>query len=230
MAKKSKKKDKLQKSDKKDKSRIKECKAKGKCSNNSDKVLIVLEYENMESMAACLARVSAFIEDPVRHGKAVSLNEAKNVVAARYAGHNFSLINLKKALGALKTLSPPEAKMQKSILSTARKYPNADIYVIAHRSSDMSTLQHEKKHAMFHFDENFRKRVTGIWGMVQKGSPSWAKQFEKHLSDKYAQHVWVDEFQAIVLNREYECATKTVNVLQSVVPKSEPYVTVTLKT
>jgi hypothetical protein len=101
--------------------------------------------------------------------------------------------------------------------------PGSSVYVIAHVDKDLKTQQHERWHAIYHFNQAYAKRVAGIWDSVVRSNPKWAKQFEAHLFDKYAKHAWVDEFQAIVLNREYECATKTVNLLQSVVPKKEPF-------
>jgi len=126
-------------------------------------------------------------------------------------------------------LTAAEEKLKSAISAASKASSGAGIYIVAHTKSDTKTLQHEKWHATYHFDEAYRKRVSGIWESVKRTNPSWAKQFENHLSDKYAQHVWVDEFQAIVLNREYECATKTVNLLQSIIPAKEPFRTVTVK-
>lgn len=157
------------------------------------------------------------------------MEKVGTLVASRYAGHNFSLENYQNAVAALGKLTQDEAKLNSALLAAAKTASGSGIYIIAHTRTDIKTLQHEKWHATYHFDDGYRKRVSGIWESVKRSNPSWAKQFEKHLSDKYAQHVWVDEFQAIVLNREYECATKTVNLLQSIIPKKEPFRTVTVK-
>lgn len=103
--------------------------------------------------------------------------------------------------------------------------PPATVYIIAHVSGDTKTLEHEEKHAMFHFCADYRARVAGLWAGVEAGNPSWAAQFNAHLGGLYCERVWLDEFQAIVLNREYECAAKTVSLLQSIVPAvaSLPY-------
>ncbi|GAB5373171.1 hypothetical protein AAMO2058_001727400 [Amorphochlora amoebiformis] len=175
-------------------------------------LVIVLPFASMKDMAAGLARVSAYIEDPTHHGKPASEDKVSSLVASRYAGHNFSITDFKRAINALGKLTPSEERVQKTILSALRKNGQRHCYVIAHVSSDEKTLQHEKWHATYHFDADYRARVSGIWGMVKKSSPAWANQFMKHLGDKYAQHVWVDEFQAIVLNREYECATKVTRL------------------
>lgn len=102
------------------------------------------------------------------------------------------------------------------------------VYILGYVKTDAKTLQHEKWHAIYYYEEEYRKRVDGIWKMVQKGYESWAKQFIKHLSDKYASHVWIDEFQAIILNREYECVAKIVNLLAAAVPEKEPFASIVL--
>ncbi len=186
-------------------------------------VTLVLPFSSMAVMASHLARVSAFLEDPQFHGKPVGRGSVDKLVASRYAGHNFSLSAFRKAVGALGELTAEEERCRSAIDAASRKFRGSNIYIIAHVKTDVKTLQHERWHAVYHFDEEYRNRVRGIWGSVEKGNPSWAQQFEKHLSDKYASHVWVDEFQAIVLNREYECAMKTVNLLQSILPKQEPF-------
>jgi hypothetical protein len=113
----------------------------------------------------------------------------------------------------------PFFPLQRAILQAARSVkPPATVYIVAHVSGDLKTLEHEKHHATFHFCPDYRARVQGIWAGVAAGNPSWAGQFHTHLGGLYCERVWLDEFQAIVLNREYECAAKTVALLQSAVP------------
>ncbi len=184
-------------------------------------VCLVLTFPNMTTMADGLARVSAYLEDPSYEGEALSLYRAKslNIPAKRYAGHNFPATAYVEALGALGQLSTTETLVQRALNESFKRYKDRSlVYVIAHSANDLKTLEHEKHHASFYFCPEYRKRVEGIWGSVEKGWSSWAEQFNVHLSDKYCKRVWLDEFQAIVLNREYECATKVVNLLQSVVP------------
>eukprot|EP00466_Bigelowiella_natans_P012380 jgi/Bigna1/128955/aug1.7_g3663 len=198
-------------------------KSKQESPQDGKRVTFVLEFPSMENMASCLARVSAFLEDPKHHGEVSKPSQVSQLVSSRYAGHNFSLESFKKALSAIGDLTKEEAKVKQAISAAVRRGGRGSeaYYIIAHVRKDEKTLQHEKWHATYHFDDEYRSRVSGVWGMVKKGSPAWAEQFEKHLSDKYASHVWVDEFQAIVLNREYECATKDVD---SATDASIPYV------
>jgi hypothetical protein len=182
----------------------------------------------MEQMAVGLARVSAYLEDPECEGRPLCLDEfeSSNCVAKRYAGHNFSLQSYDASLSVLGSLSPAEKIVQRAITEVTKKIKNRkDVYIVAHVDGDLKTLEHEKQHATFYFCPGYQERVAGIWRSVESGWSSWAKEFHTHLGKSYCERVWLDEFQAIVLNREYECATKVVNLLNSVCPKVEelPY-------
>lgn len=193
---------------------------------------VILPFSSLETMAAALARVSAYIEDPQHHGKVIAPDKVKEMklVACGYAGHNFSLQIYTEACSALEPLTSAESIVAKAITLAVKSnkclVPN--VYILAYVKSDDKTLQHEKWHAIYYYTADYRKRVDGIWKMVEKGYEHWAKQFIKHLSDKYAAHVWLDEFQAIILNREYECVSKIVNLLQAAVPGKEPFVCITV--
>lgn len=189
-----------------------------------DNIVIVLHFTDMEAMADGLARVSAWVEDPIHHGKALSVSEAlsANIIARRYAGHNFPLPSYTQAITELTgkgSLTSAEKIVNRLILSHSQKFKDkSKVYVIAYAGDMQSALEHEKKHAMFYFCPDFRSRVEGIWGSVLKTNASWATQFQQHLGKSYCQKVWLDEFQAIVLNREYECTMKMLQLLQSIVP------------
>ncbi|GAB5364109.1 hypothetical protein AAMO2058_000940900 [Amorphochlora amoebiformis] len=198
---------------------------------NDHHVVFIIPFESMKKMAAGLARISAFIEDPQFIGQIVPEDRLLSLPASRYAGHNFSIIAYKKVIKALGKLTPDEERVWKTILSAEREHggPQSDYYVIAHVSSDDQTLEHEKRHATYYFDKVYRKRVQGIWAKTKRCSPSWTEQFQKHLSEKYARGFWVDEFQAIVLGREYECASNTVSLLESAQPKQQPFTAIRLR-
>lgn len=192
-----------------------------------DGLVISLTFDNISAMADALARVSSYLEDPVYEGQPASLYKfaEMNVPAKRYAGHNFSADDYLSAIQLLEQLSPAESAVQKELLNAFRRGPKdrSKIYVIANVYGDTATFSHERQHAVFYFMEDYRKRVEGIWKTVEKGYATWAQQFEKHLGTMYCSRVWMDEFQAIVLNREYECTTKVVQLLQSVVPKEASF-------
>jgi len=199
-----------------------------------DGTVIVLPFSSMAHMAAGLARVSAYLEDPEYEGRPISLFEIGdlNIPAKRYAGHNFPLQTYDQTIGLLGTLSNAEKIVQRAITEVAKKVKDRkNAYVVAYVDGDLKTLEHEKQHATFYFCPDYQQRVAGIWKSVESGWSSWAKEFHVHLGKMYCERVWLDEFQAIVLNREYECATKVVQLLQSVVPKIEqlPYHLVTVK-
>jgi hypothetical protein len=152
------------------------------------------------------------------------------LVACGYAGHNFSYNTYMHACNLLSPLTKAEAEANNSIVQATKinRCNTNKVYVVAHVKGDQKTLQHEKYHAIFHYVEDYRKRVDGIWKMVEKGYEAWSKQFVKHLSDKYAPHVWIDEFQAIILSREYECVAKIVNLLETAVPDKEPFASIVI--
>src|SRR5690606_4392563 len=112
------------------------------------------EFASRESMAKGLARVSAFLEDPNLKGKVIPIgkvDEAKTP-AAKYAGHNFPLINYNKAIQSLGSLTPEEKQVNELITSAARSQPDlSKVYVIAYVAGDGGTTSHEKHHAMFYF-------------------------------------------------------------------------------
>lgn len=180
-------------------------------------------FPDMQAMADVLARVSSFLEDPLYLGKALPIEEFNNYAAPakRYAGHNFSLASFQSAIDALEKvgLTPHEKALKKLIQEKTKKMKDrSQVYIIAHVEGDVGTFLHEKQHATYFFCADYRKRIEGIWGSVEKGFASWAEQFQAHLGKTYNRSVWLDEFQAIILNREYECATRVVQLLQSVVP------------
>ncbi len=179
-------------------------------------------------MAEGLARVSAYVEDPKYHGQALSQSEAinNNIIALRYAGHNFPLPMYNEAISKLLergSLSTQE-KITRTIIqtNTQKVKDKSTVYVIAYANDMHSALEHEKKHAMFYFTPDFRARVEGVWGSVLRGNAAWAQQFQDHLGKSYCEKVWIDEFQAIILNREYECTQKMLQLLESIVPYNNP--------
>lgn len=76
-----------------------------------------LPFPSLYSMARCLGRVSAYLEDPSNSGTASTMEELEkqNAPALRYAGHNFSLMDYQNAVDAIAPLSQPEAFIQKVI-------------------------------------------------------------------------------------------------------------------
>jgi len=203
---------------------------KGQCFSGRSKTSRGSE-QTITSISACLVEVcrSQLLAGVIQEGKKRRDNQLRvDATSSNTAFPKSRPPSCAQALSAIGDLTKEEAKVKQAISAAVRRGGRGSeaYYIIAHVRKDEKTLQHEKWHATYHFDDEYRSRVSGVWGMVKKGSPAWAEQFEKHLSDKYASHVWVDEFQAIVLNREYECATKIVNLLQSILPKKEPFETV----
>lgn len=190
-------------------------------------VTLVLPFASLPIQSHYLERISAFVEDPRYAGQPLAKERllAEKCPAHRYAGHNFTLAAFTAACNALAPLSAPELVVQraineavKGIRARAAGAP-LDVYVIAHLAADDRTYAHERCHAIFHYCPEYRKRVAGIWSSaVQKGAPAWGAQFTTHLNTMYHSSVHLDEFQAIVLCREYECSAKTVSLLQAAMP------------
>jgi hypothetical protein len=161
-------------------------------------VTLVMSFPSIPIMSLHLSRISAWVEDPHYKGQPLSLTQIveRKCPAYRYAGHNFTLQAFQQACNAIAPLSKEETNVVTHInyaikglkSSPGQKY---DVYIIAHVTGDLRTLNHERCHAIFHYSEAYRKRVEGIC---------------------------LDEFQAIILNQEYEITQRVVNTLQAAIP------------
>lgn len=191
-------------------------------------VTLVLSFPSIPIMSLHLSRISAWVEDPEYKGQPLSLTQIvdRKCPAYRYAGHNFTLQAFQQACNAIAPLSKEETNVVTHVnyaikglkSSPGHKY---DIYIIAHVSGDVRTLNHERCHAIFHYSEAYRKRVEGIWGSVKVSNAKWSDQFVQHLSKMYHTDFHLDEFQAIILNQEYEITQRIVNTLQAAIPNEK---------
>ena len=100
-------------------------------------------------------------------------------------GVNFPVSFLKEwAVG--KTITDEE----KNILYKARNYR----YVIAAVENDYDTLLHEKAHALFFLDKNYREKATAFWESLSEKARNKIEKTLKLLG--YKSDNFVDEFQA----------------------------------
>jgi len=71
------------------------------------------------------------------------------------------------------------------------------LYVITYMKGDIHTMNHEKRHALYYINPDYKKRVRKSWTALRKSNP---KKFNairnKLLNDGYQTKVLVDEFQA----------------------------------
>lgn len=188
--------------------------------------VLALAFPDITTMARALARISAFVEDPEYEGVPLSLEEMSdlNLPCKRYAGHNFPLQSFDQCLPKLGQLSAIEQVVVRAIQEYSKAIrPRSLGYVIAHCAGDTATFTHERQHAVFFFNPDYRSRVEGIWNSVKVTYAPWARQFEDHLGKMYSARVHIDEFQAIISNREYECVQKLSQLVSSIVPKPETH-------
>lgn len=199
----------------------------GGSSTTPSGTVLVLEFPDIQTMARALARVSAFAEDPDYEGVPLSLDQMAelDLPCKRYAGHNFPLTTFDQCIARLGQLSAIEQVTLRAVQECSKSIrPRSLGYIIAYTADDnSSTKSHEKQHAMYYFNADFRSRLEGIWNSVKISHAQWAQQFEDHLAKMYSKRVLVDEFGAIIAHNEYECVLKIGQLVRSVVPKSDSH-------
>ena len=109
-------------------------------------------------------------------------------VSARYEGENeFVGFNL------------PSSYIRKedvTLYPYKKKYPLLK-YVIAYMDGDTDTIAHEKRHAKYHIDHAYRKKVKRSWNKLRRSHPKKHMSILNDLKKKgYDKKVFIDEFQA----------------------------------
>ena len=81
--------------------------------------------------------------------------------------------------------------------TTLYPYKHSVTYVIGYMEGDTNTIEHEKRHARFYIDREYRKRVHRSWNKLRKSNPKKHKSIVNKLKkDGYKRTVHIDEFQA----------------------------------
>lgn len=71
------------------------------------------------------------------------------------------------------------------------------LYVIAYMKGDHNTMNHEKRHAKYYINPEYKKRVKRSWNKIKKSNPKKFIEIKnKLLKDGYQLKVLIDEFQA----------------------------------
>jgi hypothetical protein len=191
--------------------------------------VLSLTFPDIATMARALARISAFIEDPEYENVPLSVDTIKDLdlPCKRYAGHNFPLQMFDQCVAKLSKMGPMtsiETVTIRAIQESSKQIkPRSIGYVIAHVEGDTGTFNHERQHAIYFFNQDYQQRVEGIWNSTQATYPAWSQQFSAHLGKMYCERVHVDEFQAIIGNREYECVQKLSQLVSSILPKEKDW-------
>lgn len=182
-------------------------------------------FPNMEIMSRSMSRFSAFVEDPDYESIPLSQDQMNelNLPSKRYAGHNMPLPLFDLACQHLSQFNQFEQIVIRAINEYTKIIkPRKLAYIIGYIEGDAPTFNHEKQHAIYYFSPDYQARVQGVFNSVQSSFPKWHQQFIEHLSKMYCSRVHIDEFQAILLNREYECVQKIQQLLKSIaIDKSE---------
>jgi hypothetical protein len=70
-------------------------------------------------------------------------------------------------------------------------------YIIAYMEGDQSTMEHEVRHAMYHMDKSYQKKVRRSWSKMRRSYPKQYQRIVHTLTQKgYHPKVLIDEFQA----------------------------------
>lgn len=70
-------------------------------------------------------------------------------------------------------------------------------YIIAYMEGDISTMEHEIRHAIYYINKSYREKVKKSWSKLRRSSPSKYKKIVNTLKQKgYQSKVFIDEFQA----------------------------------
>ena len=159
-----------------------------------------------------LARFSCFIEDPKLNNTVLSNDDflVSDAVSLQYAGHNLSRDAILKAALKLTPLTHDEQQ----VIQWMKKFKDIQM-LIGFVAGDEKTSSHEMLHVSFFTNHKYNERIHGIWNMVKVKHIKWALEFQLYLESKYHPDVWVDEFQAIILNGEYECIPQIYALLKT---------------
>ena len=140
-------------------------------------------------------RHSQFIYDQV-HPEEVyqnpSLCKEVKQASARYEGEN-TFVGFNFPVTAIR----PQDQILYSII---QQYPTL-LYVIAYMKGDKNTIDHEKRHALYYCNPDYKKRVKRSWTKLKRSSPlTYVKIKNKLKRDGYQPKVYIDEFQAYYPN------------------------------
>lgn len=136
---------------------------------------IILTYPNDMLLRKALLRINTAYEGGELKGS--------------LQGVNFPVKFLNDWVKSTKTLTDEE----KNIIYKAKNYT----YVIAAVENDYSTLLHEKAHALFFLDKNYREKATAIWESLSEKVRKNITNILKSLG--YKSDNFLDEFQAYAI-------------------------------
>jgi hypothetical protein len=87
-------------------------------------------------------------------------------------------------------------KISKKEAKELKKYDNIE-YIIVYKKGDVITKNHEKLHAKYYIDIEYKKKVKEYWNSLNKSSKEKViKLLEKMKYPKDNEEILIDEFQA----------------------------------
>jgi hypothetical protein len=171
--------------------------------------LVILTFTTSHAMATCMARAHEHYEGGKLRGPLRGVNFPWSSYQA-WLGTLPSAgeVAVSEDDDTMNTRGMTEAEWQ---LHQLLRHTPAPAYVVAYLARDTSTLLHELAHAAFHLHAPYRAQCHAAW----IGLPPDARTYlGKELALRgYAPGVWVDEFQAYVVEGPGELGKRVMGVL-----------------
>ena len=157
--------------------------------------VMMLSFDSVQRIKACLGRPHVSYEGSELRGP--------------LKGVNFPIEHLLKWSESLDLEVSDDERYILDLIHDS--YPKTK-YLLAYLSKDASTLLHEWAHAVYHLDEGYRELSHRCWDALDKESKVY---IEKELKLRnYREDVYVDEFQAYIVEGPYELGKKVASRLQ----------------